>query len=105
MTVTPPLIDIEVDRERTIKGTVGSIVVRAGGCLVLMGTAEGGVVVEGGGYARIAGTARRVRVAAGGHVVLVGTCLGDLVDEGGRVELTGHVAGRIIEERPPRHAP
>lgn len=100
MTITPAVADIEVERDLTVKGTVGSIRVHPGAALVLMGMAEREVVVASGGYARIAGTAHGIRVARGGHLVLVGTCMGDLVNAGGRVELQGRVTGRIIDEAP-----
>ena len=58
--------DVDVDSEITITGRVkGSITVRRGAVLVLLGVAEGGLVVTGGGFAQIAGTTNGLFAAVG----------------------------------------
>jgi hypothetical protein len=90
--------DLDVDQELSVTGTVtGSIRVHAGGVLVLLGLAAGGVVVAGGGFAWISGTTNGLFVAAGGHVVLTGTCNGSATNDGGELVIEGVVTESVIE--------
>lgn len=90
--------DVNIGSDVTVtKCVTGSIVVHPGGALVLMGTAEGGVIVRGGGFARIVGTTHGLFVATGGHAVLVGTCLGSVTNDGGDLSISGLVTGTLIE--------
>jgi hypothetical protein len=90
--------DLDVDQELSVTGTVtGSIRVHAGGVLVLLGLAQGGVVVAGGGFARIAGITNGLFVAAGGHVVLTGTCQGSATNDGGELVIEGVVTDGVVE--------
>jgi hypothetical protein len=90
--------DLDVHSDLTItKDVTGSIAVRAGGMLVLLGTAHGGVTVSGGGFARIAGTTNGLFVCAGGHAVLVGTCRGSAINDGGELTIEGVVTETVVE--------
>jgi hypothetical protein len=90
--------DLDVDQELSVTGTVtGSVRVHAGGVLVLLGLAAGGVVVTGGGFARIAGATNGLFVGAGGHAVLTGTCNGSATNDGGELVIEGLVTGVVIE--------
>jgi hypothetical protein len=90
--------DLDVDQELSVTGTVtGSIRVQAGGALVLLGLAAGGVVVAGGGFARISGITNGLFVAAGGHVVLTGTCNGSATNDGGELVVEGVVTDGVVE--------
>ena len=90
--------DLDVDHELSVTGTVtGSIRVHAGGVLVLLGIAAGGVVVAAGGFARISGITNGLFVAAGGHVVLTGTCNGPATNDGGELVIEGVVTGDVVE--------
>lgn len=82
----------------TVGGCVAAtITVHPGGSLILMGVAEGGVVVPGGGHARIAGTTKSRFVATGGQAVLTGTCVGSATDDGGELTIEGVVTRDVIE--------
>jgi len=60
--------DLDIHSEITITGTVkGSIMVHRGGVLVLLGVAEGGVVVAGGHPISVIGSPHRL---AGAHLTL-----------------------------------
>ncbi len=88
---------IDISSDITIAQNVaGSIVVHPGGLLVLMGVCQGGVIVRGGGYARIVGTTRGLFVAAGGHAVLTGTCTGSVTNDGGDLFISGAVTGALV---------
>src|SRR5580698_6664252 len=90
--------DLDIAGDHTVTGRVtGSLTVHPGSSLVLMGTAEGGVVVRGGGFARIAGTTHGLFVATGGHAVLTGTCVGSATNDGGELTIEGVVTGDLIE--------
>lgn len=89
---------VGISGEMTIVGTVGGrIHVPSGAVLHLVGIAEGGVLVTGGGYAHISGTTRTLTVTVGGRATLTGTCHGPLVNDGGDVIIEGKVEGPIIE--------
>jgi hypothetical protein len=90
--------DIDISSDITITHDVaGPIVVHPGGVLVLMGVSEGGVIVRGGGYARITGTTHGLFVAAGGHAVLTGTSIGSVTNDGGNLSIVGVVTGALVE--------
>jgi hypothetical protein len=90
--------DLEISGDHTVTQRVtGSITVNPGSSLVLMGVAEGGVVVRGGGLARIAGTTNGLFVAIGGHAVLTGTCVGSVTNDGGDLTIDGVVTCDLIE--------
>lgn len=90
--------DLDISGERTVTQRVtGVITVHRGGCLILMGVAEGGIVVRGGGFAHIAGTTNGLLVAAGGYAVLTGTCLGSATNDGGELTVKGTVTGDLID--------
>jgi hypothetical protein len=90
--------DLDIHSDITITQVVtGSITVRSGGVLVLMGKAEGGVVVCGGGFARISGRTRGLFVAVGGIAVLTGTCEGPATNDGGDLTIEGTVTEAVIE--------
>ncbi len=89
--------DLDVDHELSVTGTVtGSVRVHSGGVLVLLGLASGGVVVAGGGFARISGVTNGLFVAAGGHLVLTGTCHGSATNDGGELVIEGAVTDAVI---------
>lgn len=88
--------DLDINGDQTVTRRVtGSITVHPGSSLVLMASAEGGVIVCGGGYARIAGTTNGLFVSAGGHVVLTGTCIGSATNDGGQLSIDGTVTGDL----------
>jgi hypothetical protein len=88
----------EVSGEMTIVDFVeGRIHVPSGAALELVGAALEGVLVTGGGYARISGSTRSLTVAVGGRAELTGTCHGPLINDGGEVLIQGVVEGPIIE--------
>jgi hypothetical protein len=90
--------DVDISTDVTVTGRVsGSIVVHPGGCLVLMGEAGGGVIVRGGGFARIPGRTRGLFVGAGGHAVLTGNCQGSVTNDGGELSVDGVVTGEVAE--------
>jgi hypothetical protein len=90
--------DLDIHSDITVtRAVTGSIKVRAGGVLVLMGIAEGGVVVCGRGFARISGTTGGLFVAVGGQAVLTGTCRGSATNDGGLLIIEGVVTGALIE--------
>jgi hypothetical protein len=65
--------DLDVDQELSVTGTVtGSIRVHAGGVLVLLGLAQGGVV-------------------------LTGTCQGSATNDGGELVIEGVVTDGVVE--------
>lgn len=89
--------DLDIYSEMTVSCTVsGRIIVHPNGILVLMGRAEGGVVVGNRGFARIPGTTANLFVQAGGHAVLTGTCEGDAICEGGVLTVLGKLQGEMI---------
>ena len=91
--------EVHVVSDMTLKDAVaGTVVVHPGAALVLMGSADGGVVVLGGGYARIAGRVRDLFVAAGGTAVLSasGICSGSVTNDGGTVSIQGSVEGEVV---------
>jgi len=91
--------ELHVVSDITIKDAVpGPIVVHPGAALVLMGTADGGVVVLGGGYARIAGTVGDLFVATGGTAVVSpsGVCSGSVTNDGGTLSIEGEVVGEVL---------
>ena len=91
--------DIDVGSDITITRSVeGRIIVRHSGVLVLTGVAEGGVVVCGGGFARISGRTHGLMVAAGGHAVLTGTCEGSAINDGGDLQVSGMVHGALLDQ-------
>jgi hypothetical protein len=90
--------DLDIHGDQTVTQRVtGTVTVRSGSSLVLMGTAEGGVIVLGGGYARIAGTTHGLFVAAGGHAVLTGTCDGPATNDGGELLIEGVLTGELTD--------
>lgn len=89
-------VDIYGDMTIT-KKLSGPIIVHAGGALVLLGIADGGITVTGGGFARIVGTTEGLFVAAGGHAVLTGTCRGNATNDGGELTIEGVVTGSLVE--------
>lgn len=93
----PAVEDLEITAERTVTGVAGRICVTAGGVLVLMGTAQAGVIVAHGGYARIAGHTEGLFVAVGGEAVLTGTCHGAVVNDGGRLRIEGTIDGPLLD--------
>lgn len=92
-----PAEDLEITAERTVTGVAGRICVTVGGALVLMGTAQAGVIVMQGGYARIAGHTEGLFVAVGGDAVLTGTCHGAVVNDGGRLRIEGTIDGPLLD--------
>jgi hypothetical protein len=76
----------------------GRIVVHSGGSLTLVGVAKGGVVVLGGGFARITGKTHGLFVAAGGHAVVTGTCEGSVISDGGDLVVSGAVTDATVEQ-------
>jgi hypothetical protein len=90
--------DVDVFDDLTVNEDLeGRIVVHAGGALALSGVAKGGVVVLGGGFARIAGKTHGLFVAAGGRAVITGTCVGSVISDGGDLIITGAVAANSAE--------
>lgn len=90
--------NIEVSGHVTISDTVeGRIHVPSGAVLELVGVAADGVVVTGGGYARISGATRTLTVTVGGRATLTGVCHGRVINDGGEVFIEGVVGGPIIE--------
>jgi hypothetical protein len=84
----------------TVTDTVaGRIHVGLDGTLVLVGEAEGGVVVTNGGDARITGRSEGLFVAVGGHatVTRTGVCQGVTVNDGGYLRIEGTVEGPVLE--------
>lgn len=93
------LWDIDVLDDLTVNQMVESrIVVHPRGKLTLTGVAQSGVVVLGGGFARIAGKTHGLYVAAGGHVVVTGTCEGSVISDGGDLVITGAVTTASVEQ-------
>jgi hypothetical protein len=85
--------------ELTITATVeGRIHVPSGAVLVLLGVAPDGVLVTGGGYARIAGQTQSLTVTVGGRATLTGICHGPVINDGGEVIIEGVVEGPLIEQ-------
>jgi hypothetical protein len=96
--------DLEINGDLTVNQRVtGRITVHPGRSVVLMGIAEGGVVVAGGGLARIAGTTHGLFVGVGGHAVLSGTCLGSATNDGGELTIEGVVTGDVIQHAGSTH--
>ena len=90
--------DLDINGDHTVTQRVtGSITVHPASSCVLMGVAEGGVVIRGGGFARISGTTYGLFVATGGHAVLTGTCVGSATNDGGELTVEGVITGRLIE--------
>jgi hypothetical protein len=90
--------DIDVVDDLVLNEVVeGRIVVHSGGVLTLAGVAREGVVVLGGGSARITGKTRGLFVAAGGHAVVTGTCEGSVIADGGDLVITGAVTDASVE--------
>jgi hypothetical protein len=90
--------DLDIHGEVTITGTVkGAITVHRAAVLLLSGVAEGGVVVGGGGFARIAGTTNGLFVAVAGQAILTGTCQGTATNDGGQLAIEGTVTGHVVE--------
>jgi hypothetical protein len=90
--------DVEIVGDQTVTQRVtGTIRVHPASSLVLMGVAEGGVVVRGGGFARVAGTTNGLFVAVGGHAVLTGRCDGSMTNDGGELTIQGVVTGDVID--------
>jgi hypothetical protein len=90
--------DIDISGDHTVTQRVtGRVTVDPGSCLVLVGVAEGGVIVRGGGFARIAGSTHGLFVATGGHAVLTGSCVGSATNDGGELTIEGVVTGEVVE--------
>jgi hypothetical protein len=89
--------DVDITGDQTITQRVtGCVTVHPGCSLVLMGVAQDGIIVRGGGYARIAGTTNGLFVATGGHAVLNGTCIGSAINDGGQLTVEGTITGELI---------
>jgi hypothetical protein len=94
--------DLDIHGDQTVTQRVtGTLTVHPGSSLVLMGTAEGGVIVLGGGLAWIAGITHGLFIAAGGRAVLRGSCIGPATNDGGELSIEadgGIVTGDAIRK-------
>lgn len=89
--------NVDVVGETVVTGTVGRVHVATSELLILLGVAQGGVVVSHGGHARVVGRCEGLFVAVGGYAELTGTCHGAAVNDGGCLHLAGTVEGPLVD--------